>query len=241
MIEPENPVNCTREQPAKGLVVYQPQRGFRYALEPFLLAAWALEGGHPEHVLDVGTGSGIIGLLLARQGCSVVGIDVRPEWGPLAQRSARESGLKFRFTKGDVRSYQEGSFDLATLNPPYFPAHTGKISPDPWKAAARTELNGDLGALLRATALRAPRTCVVLDQRRVNEAEAVLAQAGRSVRRRLDLDDALSLLEATSDQNDRAHYERATVRDGDVGWSQRVHALYNRIDALLHPIAPPRH
>ena len=238
---PATPANWTREQPAEGLVVYQPRHGFRYALEPFLLAGWALEGGQPDRVLDVGTGSGIIGLLLARQGCSVDGIDVRAEWGPLAQASASESGLDFRFTQADVRSYQGGPYDLAMLNPPYFAAHTGKISPDPWKAAARTELNGDLGSLLRSTASRSDRACVVLDQRRAEEAASVLAQAGKSVRRRLDLDDALSLLEATSTRNDRVQYERASVRDGGVGWSQRVHALYRRIDASLHPIAPPRH
>ncbi|MFH1467484.1 MAG: methyltransferase domain-containing protein, partial [Pseudomonadota bacterium] len=152
----------TRDQPAPGLVVYQPRRGFRYAMDPFLLAAWSLEGGSPVHAVDLGCGSGIMALLLARLGVQVQGFDVRPEWVALARRSAADSGLSVAFELADVRALDRPPADLALLNPPYLAAGRGHPSPDPWKAAARTELNGTLAELIAAGARLGARLCVVL-------------------------------------------------------------------------------
>ena len=96
-------IDLSCDEPAPGLKVWQPRRGFRYGLDSILLAGWALEGGRPKRFLDVGTGSGIVALLLARLGIPGVGIDVRSDWIDLARRSAEDSGLdNVSFVPGDV-------------------------------------------------------------------------------------------------------------------------------------------
>lgn len=227
-------MDLTREQPAPGLVVYQPRRGFRYAMDPFLLSAWSLEGGHPRGVVDLGTGSGIMALLLARLGVVASGFDVRPEWIELATRSARESGLQVSFACADVRTLPPAAepVDLALINPPYLRAGQGHPSPDPWKAAARTELNGGLEALLRAGAGQAARLCLVLRADRGDEAEQALAAAGLHPRRRCDIDRSLVLLEGRHERGPLAH-ERVVMRDVDWSWSARVRGWYASLGARL--------
>ena len=97
----------TPEPVAEGLWVNQPRPGYRFSTDPFLLAGWVIEAGLPGSVLDVGTGSGVLGLLLARQGARVHGLDVQSEWAPHVRDSARRSGLtgQFTFEHGDIRTW----------------------------------------------------------------------------------------------------------------------------------------
>jgi len=122
------PAALTRDTPRPGVVVYQPARGFRYAMDPILLAGWALEGGRPGSFLDAGTGSGIVALLLAAQGIPGVGVDVLPLWIELARRSAAESATpQLRFELGDLREMALPAVDLAVCNPPYQPRGAGPV------------------------------------------------------------------------------------------------------------------
>ena len=125
-------------------------------------------------MLDLGTGSGIVGALLAGQGMHVIGIDSRSEWQPYWQRTLSESrwsgSLALRLA--DVRQPPEGPFDLVVANPPYFPAGAGPTSPDPWRAAARTESSAPLAVWWEAvSAVMKPRglACFVLPRERVDE------------------------------------------------------------------------
>lgn len=222
----------TREEPAPGVVIYQPRRGFRYAMDPFLLCAWALEGGRPASVVDLGTGSGIMALLMARQGIPARGFDVRPEWVELAARSARESGLEVGFELADVRGLGELGVDLCLLNPPYLLAGQGRPSPDPWKAAARTELNGTLAELVAAGSRVAGRLCLVLRADRADEALRHLVAAGLAPRRRCDIDRSLVLLEGRLEPGALEH-ERIAMRGPDGTWSPRVRHWYESLGARL--------
>ncbi len=221
----------TRDRPAPGLVVYQPRKGFRYAMDPFLLAAWSLEPGRPARVGDLGSGSGIMALLLARLGVKACGWDVRPEWIALARRSARESGLEVDFELADVRTLPASDLPLALLNPPYLPHGRGACSPDPWKAAARTELNGDLPQLVAAGARLARRLCVVLPMKRVQEGLDALERALLHPARRCDLDRSLVLLEGRREPSGFTH-EIASM-GGPQGRSARVRSWYDSLGARL--------
>lgn len=80
-------------------------------------------------VCDLGTGSGVLLLLLARrvENLSLTGIDI----APLSARTARENlavnGLPGEILCGDLRAapLPAGSFDLVVANPPYFPVGGG--------------------------------------------------------------------------------------------------------------------
>ena len=84
----------------------------------------ALDGRPDEDVLDLGTGTGVQGLLLARRGCGVVATDVNPRAVELARQNAALNGLSSRM---DVRcgSFFEPvggeSFDRIVLDPPFLP------------------------------------------------------------------------------------------------------------------------
>jgi tRNA1(Val) A37 N6-methylase TrmN6 len=227
-------IDLTCEEPAPGLKVWQPRRGFRYGLDPILLAGWALEGGRPARFVDVGTGSGIVALLLARLGIPGVGIDVRPEWTDLARRSAEESGLaNVSFVQGDVRSAALDRVDLVLANPPYRREGQGTMSPHPGKAEATHELAGTLAELVDAMCALGDRVALVLPVHREAEARDALARAGRAPRRLLRFDDTLSLVEGGRTPS-TLHVEVGTIREG-VGFSERVRTLYARTGARLAP------
>lgn len=229
----------TRECPADGLVVWQPKRGFRYSLDAFCLAGWALEGGTPARALDVGTGSGVCALLLKHAGVAEVeGVDVQPGWIPLARRSAADSGLDVHFTAADVRTLTPTTpFDLVLSNPPFREPSTGPVSPDPMRAAARHTLHGSLPALLHAMCALGPRVCVVLPQDREKTALASLAKWDRTLRRRCTLGSRLVLLDARIASGP---VEEETVDLGDdLSQSPRVQAWYQRLGVALRPNPSP--
>lgn len=214
----------------------QPRPGYRFSTDPFLLAGWVVEAGLPPSVLDVGTGSGVLGLLLARKGAQVHGLDVQNEWAPHVRDSARRSGLasRFSFEHGDIRTWAGHQYDLVVSNPPYFRVGAGHLPADPLRAMARHAMQGELAELLPAMARWAPRVAVVLPLSREDEARTLLADAGRPVCRSLRLLPRLVLLEGRVDGGQEV-MESAPLREGE-GPSQRVAELYSRAGAPLRPI-----
>jgi tRNA1(Val) A37 N6-methylase TrmN6 len=217
----------TRETPAPGVVVHQPQRGFRYGSEAFWLVGFALEGGAAASAADLGTGSGIAALLLAGRGIPSVGFDVRHEWEPGWRMTMRDSvtSAPVRLERRDVRGDLGGPFDLIVANPPYFPLGTGAVSPVPWKAAARTESTARLAAFVKAgLGALGPcgRLCLVLPVEREDE---VLATPGAVATRRVRVGERRTLIEL------RAHGRPAPV-DRVVEGDARARRWYALAGAL---------
>lgn len=77
-------------------------------------------------VLDVGAGSGAVGISLAHElhDAEVVALDICPETLAVATENARRNGVssRIRFLEGDLADLPEGPFDLIVSNPPYIPA-----------------------------------------------------------------------------------------------------------------------
>lgn len=96
-------------------------------------AAGDLAGTAVETVLDVGTGSGYVGVRIREAtGARVVGVDVNPE----ACRRARENGVEA--VRGDlVGAFADGAFDAVAFNPPYLPA-SDEAAWDDWFELAVT-------------------------------------------------------------------------------------------------------
>jgi release factor glutamine methyltransferase len=85
------------------------------------LAKVPIEG---KKVLDVGTGSGILGLFCAARGAQVTATDVDELCLQTVQRTAGALGLSIRAILSDLFSNVRGQFDVIIFNPPYLPSST---------------------------------------------------------------------------------------------------------------------
>jgi tRNA1Val (adenine37-N6)-methyltransferase len=140
------------------LSVKQPARGYRFSLEAFLLADFAAEAC-ARSVLDLGTGCGIVLILLARLCPSLrhgVGVEIQRDLWEYARRNIEENGLgkALSAVHGDLRkkhaAIPPGSFDLVVSNPPFRKAGEGRRNPDPQKEAARHEVTCTLADVFAA-------------------------------------------------------------------------------------------
>ncbi len=102
-------------EPPKG--VYSPSDDSFLMLEA--IASVDVEG---KELLDVGTGSGILGLFCAMRGASVTLTDVDEASIQHAQKAADSLGLKLETRVSDLFSNVKGKFDLILFNPPYLPS-----------------------------------------------------------------------------------------------------------------------
>lgn len=137
--------------------IFQKKNGYRFSLDALLLAHF-VKLRKDDQVLDLGAGSGVIALILAKRGnCRrVVGLDVQEELVEMARRSSRFNHLDDRvvFLRGDVKDIrtvmEPESFDVVVFNPPYRKLHSGRVNPHHGKAVARHEVSGSLGEFLAA-------------------------------------------------------------------------------------------
>ncbi len=139
------------------LRIIQKKTGYRFSLDALLLAYFAglREGGD---LIDLGTGTGIVALILAaRYRCGrVLGIEIQEQLVMMARRSAVMNGLDRRveIRQGDVRHPESLcaplSFDTAVFNPPYRRLGSGRMNPDPEKTLARHEVVGTAADFLAA-------------------------------------------------------------------------------------------
>ena len=105
-----------------------------------LLGAWATPSSPPEHILDIGTGTGLIAIMMAQrfEGANIIGIDIDSEAVQEATSNMSNCQWHKRFSCYE-RSLQNAnfnhSFDLIVCNPPYFKNTTTSI--DERRATAR--------------------------------------------------------------------------------------------------------
>ena len=110
-----------------------------------------------ETVLDMGTGNGIIPLLLSAktQGRKFTGLEIQQDTAEMARRSVLHNHLEDRIeiVTGDIKEaaeiFKSAFFDVITINPPYMLADHGLRNPDSARAVARHEVLCSLDDILR--------------------------------------------------------------------------------------------
>ena len=130
-----------------GYKIIQNPDKFCFGMDAVLLCAFA-RAKKTDTLLDLGTGTGIIPLLMeARYGCShLTGLEIQPESADMAARSVALNGLeeKIEIVTGDIKEadkiFASASFDCITCNPPYMIGQHGLTNPEEPKAIARHEL-----------------------------------------------------------------------------------------------------
>lgn len=143
----------------KGYQIIQNPSKFCFGMDAVLLSNFAkVKKG--EKVLDIGTGTGIIPILLEAktEGEHFTGLEIQEESADMARRSVAYNHLedKINIVTGDVKEAvnQFGSvfFDVITTNPPYMIGAHGLQNKDSAKAIARHEVLCDLDDILRVSA-----------------------------------------------------------------------------------------
>jgi tRNA1Val (adenine37-N6)-methyltransferase len=195
--------------------VLQRRTGYRFTLDPILLAHFAVfeSGAHRGRLMDLGTGSGIIPLVLAKRlGCKdITALELQPRLYSLAERNVYLNRCEQQVTlvQGDLRQVEQffvaGTFTHVVSNPPYRACTTGRSSLTVEKALARHEVACELPDVARAARyLLAPRggLCVVYPAARFAGLAGVLREHGlepktaRMVHPRADRPAKLVLLHA---------------------------------------------
>ena len=142
-----------------GLGLIQDPDKFCFGVDAVLLSDFA-KVRQGETVLDMGTGNGIIPVLLAgkTEGKHFTGLEIQADTAEMAQRSVRYNHLEDRveIVTGDIKEaatiFKPAFFDVITTNPPYMLAEHGLRNPDDRKAIARHEVLCTLDDILRESA-----------------------------------------------------------------------------------------
>ncbi len=139
-----------------GLRLIQKKNGFRYGMDAVVLSQFAALPAKAR-AIDLGTGTGIIALILAKRGArAVTALEQDPEMAELAARNVRLNQLEdvMRVHCGDVCKVREEfaseSFDLVVSNPPYRIPNTGKLAQYDAVARARHEITATLEDFISA-------------------------------------------------------------------------------------------
>ncbi|MBS6116851.1 MAG: tRNA1(Val) (adenine(37)-N6)-methyltransferase [Clostridiales bacterium] len=130
-----------------GYSIIQDPEKFCFGIDAVLLSGFAkVKKG--ENVLDMGTGTGIIPVLLSAktEGEFFTGLEIQSECAEMAQRSVAMNQLEDRvkIVQGDIKEaadiFGAASFDVVTCNPPYMIGQHGLTNPHMPKAIARHEI-----------------------------------------------------------------------------------------------------
>lgn len=139
-------------------IIQNPDK-FCFGMDAVLLTGFA-GAGEKDVLLDLGTGTGIIPLLMeAKYRCAhLTGLEIQEESADMARRSVAMNGLsgKIDIVVGDIKEadsiFPSASFDCITCNPPYMIGKHGLTNPEAPKAVARHEILCTLEDVVRAAA-----------------------------------------------------------------------------------------
>ena len=136
--------------------VLQKTQGFRFSIDAVLLAHFIEPNPNKQQrLLDLGTGSGVMPLLLASRydNLQIDGIELQPEIADMAMRSVQYNRMEshIQIHQQDLtqlpKSFEQ-QYDFVISNPPFFQVGTGKQNPNPQIALARHELACTLEQLI---------------------------------------------------------------------------------------------
>ncbi|NMA66965.1 MAG: tRNA1(Val) (adenine(37)-N6)-methyltransferase [Clostridiaceae bacterium] len=141
------------------LFILQKKDTFRFGMDAILLSNF-VTAGKGTRILDLGTGTGIIPILLSAktQAGHITGIDIQADIVDMAKRSVRGNMLEaiIEIIECDIKKVIEllkpASYDIVVTNPPYMRAGSGFVNPEQGKAIARHEIFCTLQDVLSSAA-----------------------------------------------------------------------------------------
>ena len=216
-----------------GYEIIQHPGKFCFGMDAVLLSNFArVKKG--ERVLDLGTGTGIIPILMTAKtdGEAFVGLEIQEESADMARRSVSHNQLdeKVEIVTGDIKEavniFGLASFDVITTNPPYMIGQHGIANESDTKAIARHEVLCTLDDILRESArILKPRGRFYMVHRpfRLAEILSKMVEVGiepkrmRMVHPFIDKEPNMVLIEGMRGANSRMTVERPLIVYKEVG------------------------
>ncbi len=173
--------------------IIQSNNGYRFSIDAVLLANF-VRAKKEDNIIDLGTGSGVIPLILSHRhhDLKITGLELDPHAADMAKRSVELNGLSHRIIvkEGDIREiktlFPPESFSLVVANPPYGKPGSGHVNPEPGKATARHEIEGGLDDFISAAAYllkQRERFFLIYPARRLADVISVMRDNGSEPKR----------------------------------------------------------
>lgn len=137
--------------------IIQKNSGYRFSIDSMLLSHFVTLTKN-SRVADLGSGSGVISIILAYRFASsrIESVEIQKDLADMARRSVQLNAYqdRVRISHCDVKSirkiFETKSMDAVVFNPPYRKIDSGRINPDNERAVARHEVKGALTDFLAA-------------------------------------------------------------------------------------------
>ena len=141
----------------KGLKIIQNTEGFCFGVDSVLLTEFAKDMKKHSEIVDLGTGTGILGILLSKkvEASKIIGVELQKEVADMAKRSVRLNNLQnvMQIINEDIQnlSLNKNSFDYVVTNPPYKKKGTGIINKEDKQIISRHETTVDLDGWIKVS------------------------------------------------------------------------------------------
>lgn len=138
--------------------ILQPENGYRFSMDSVILAAHVC-AENKKILLDIGTGCGIIPLMLATKypDLDIIGIEIQKELFWFACQNILDNGLanRIHIINKDINNLRLNALaepaDIIVSNPPYKKKKSGRLNPDSQKAIARHEIHLDINQVFKCS------------------------------------------------------------------------------------------
>ena len=136
------------------LKIIQNSKWFCFGIDSIILSNFAKEMHKNSKVLDLGTGNGILAILVSEkvENSKIIGIEVQEEVADMAKRSVELNNLEQRITiiNSNIKEIKyNNEFDAVITNPPYKETNTGLMNENQVKLISRHEIKGTLEDFIR--------------------------------------------------------------------------------------------
>jgi len=225
----------------RGLLILQKKKGYRFNSDSVILAN-LVEAEKNETVVDLGCGSGVIGLLVqAKRNARVVGVELQPALADMAKRTVYANALQDRMqiVQGDIREIEQllpaRYADRVVVNPPYYKTGSGDVNRNEEQAIARHEIAVTFAEVIAAMKYLLKEDGVgyfILPCEREKEANRILTDAGFSVRKKTYLTASADksadsfIVECVLGAVEKTDIVTLVTKNEEMEMSEEVRALY---------------
>lgn len=234
----------------KGLKIYQNKKGFCFGIDSILLSDFAKEIKKDSKVIDLGTGTGIISILLCAKTRlkEIIGIDIQEDVVKMAQKSIRINNLenKLKIIQMDIKNVKDNfipnSFDAVVVNPPYKKQNTGLENENKIQQISRHEILCTIEDIAKAANFLLNSNCSIYmvhrPERLIDIMEALKKyklepKKIRFVYSKIEKDANLVLIKATKNGKPFLKVEKPLIIYKEDGtYTEEILKIYNKKESL---------